>query len=1135
MDVGADQYILYATAPGFRAARLRLSRVDADSVFYAVVVLAPNIDTVATVVVVSSRPRPIATFDRDDGDVESALSKYADGVRGALPPRLSTDIMALAALVPGLSTTSGGVSAAGVAETANAVTLNGLSLLPIALPRAVSTTTRFRVTPWDPTIGGFAGVSIAQTLRRGSNIASRNWQTWTQPVALLSTSRPASFQEPVPRALETSYGGSGAYVYDRLFYSYGVQLSRVSQLSLALPRASWSDLASRGLDADSLLAAAQAVLRLGVPSALVLASTAQETIHLTFVQRLDLFAADVSPERGASAPWTLTTLASFDDRSVRNGDALRLLMPSQDGQSLTASVQLARTGLTGRHRTWARTTSTAFSVYATRSAASGRIPAGVFFLTGHTDTANDAFTSLRFGGSDGGSSVRRVTWEVVDQRDFYLRGNDHHAIKLYAQSLVDMSKLREGAQRLGTFSYATVDALRANRPTGFSRILSREPAGIAQWLGAAAVGLNFRLGAFAVTGGLRVDASAPLALAAGPSPPMRNLPFPRVAASPRLGLQWRLPGRDPYGSVSPLGSLVRGGSQFRAGVGRFRAALSSTQLLDGLASAGEELNCVGNVASPDWAALAGGTDTAPVRCASSSSFAMQRVTTSRFARAFQPSDSWRANVGWSGTVGGTWLSVDGLASRSEHIASVYDVNFTGFPRFLMPGEGMRPVFVPADSIDVATGAAAWWVSNGASATGRSLEQRSDLRSWTTQLSIYAIPPLPLLTGLLSLGYARTHAVGQFRGFDGVTQGDPRNPSRAPVSWTPEHQLRLQWARMLARRLGVSFTLASSSGRKFSPRVDGDVNGDGLPNDLAFLSPDSTADPSAITRSQVVTTFANSARIRQCLLSQVGRVTAPFSCRGSWSTTANAALFPFAPLPGTKGRARLSIHAENVLAGLDALLFGTHHSHGWGGTVPPDDILLRVRGFNPITQRYRYDINPHFGRPVSVAGTASLPWRFTVDVSVELGRSEDAQLLDLNLREKPALVGTRASAEVIKRRYMAEYVDIYAYLLTDEEADSLALSIDQMRRVRERGVWLRARADSVVAELATFLVQLAPTFTADQALPRISATTLTLWAMIYAEREFLQSVLIPQQIRLLPQALQQMISDHAYRGRFYFAQ
>jgi hypothetical protein len=63
--------------------------------------------------------------------------------------------------------------------------------------------------------------------------------------------------------------------------------------------------------------------------------------------------------------------------------------------------------------------------------------------------------------------------------------------------------------------------------------------------------------------------------------------------------------------------------------------------------------------------------------------------------------------------------------------------------------------------------------------------------------------------------------------------------------------------------------------------------------------------------------------------------------------------------GLKGKTTFSLIAANVLAGADELLHGSN-LRGWGQYNRADPTLLYVRGFDPATRTFRYDVNGQFG-------------------------------------------------------------------------------------------------------------------------------------------------------------------------------
>ena len=97
---------------------------------------------------------------------------------------------------------------------------------------------------------------------------------------------------------------------------------------------------------------------------------------------------------------------------------------------------------------------------------------------------------------------------------------------------------------------------------------------------------------------------------------------------------------------------------------------------------------------------------------------------------------------------------------------------------------------------------------------------------------------------------------------------------------------------------------------------------------------------------------------------------------------------------------------------------------------------------PTARRYTYQVNSRFGSTSPATTTFRTPFRITLDISMQLGHNADEQSVVLNMRIKPPLVGTRATADTIKNRYMGStssngFSDIYKLML--RFADSLALT------------------------------------------------------------------------------------------------
>jgi hypothetical protein len=183
------------------------------------------------------------------------------------------------------------------------------------------------------------------------------------------------------------------------------------------------------------------------------------------------------------------------------------------------------------------------------------------------------------------------------------------------------------------------------------------------------------------------------------------------------------------------------------------------------------------------------------------------------------------------------------------------------------------------------------------------------------------------------------------------------------------------------------------------------------------------------------------------------------------------------------------------------------------------------------------VNSRFGATSTATNTFRSPFRITLDFRMDLGHNRDEQAVILNMRIKPPLVGTRASADTIKNRYMGgmssnAFSDIYRVML--RYADSLALSRQQTEQLQGRQKMLIARADSLFGAMATYLAALPKDFSAKDAAKRVTDAQTDIWTIIYAEAPFLKEVLTPGQIRLLPGGIRDMIMIPGYKGRFFYS-
>jgi hypothetical protein len=1142
---GTGEYILYIGAAGRKAFRLRLTRTGKDSTFVVDAKLASLITTVATVRVAARKPHPSASLNGDGTTGTSGNDKTVDGVVGALPPDLATNIDAMATLIPGLAVGSGGISAFGMSSDANNTTLNGMNFSGGDLPRDLRTTTRFQTSPWDPTIGGAAGANINQSIAGGGNIASRTAHVTFDDPSLQFSDPIASHIGQEYSNISLSEGGAGAYALDQLFYSYGLQLSRRTASVASLNALDAAALSLSGVSRDSASKLLQTLGALGVP---VSAGAAPRltTTTLSFAERIDHRLPTI-PQGSTPLPsWSLTALGSYKraDPTSLSPSAISTLA----GTNTNASGMLLGSYIRyfGKDGGYLNELSSAVSYSDNRGTPYLSLPGGNVLISSMLADGTTGLGSLSFGGNSAlASDSKAWTWELKNQTDHYASDSISRPMKLFLLSRFDGFSMTPSANRLGSFGFPSLGALASNTPSTFSRTLNSPETSGTVWNGAAALGGSFTKGKLSLTGGLRAEGNIYLDTPAE-NPQVESLFGMRTdhapntfAILPRVGFVYRIPGQQGGASYfSPLSRLNFGPSQIRGGFGAFRqtaraSLLSGAMANDGLPGGARRILCTGAATpTPDWSAFAADTASIPSTCVNTSTLADTAPAVTLFDRKWNVPESWRATLGYSKTLLDVYLSVDANYSLNLNQPGTYDLNFAGTPRFMLANEASRPVYVSASNIDPSSGAVSSVQSRTSPEFGRVADQVSDLRGEARPIIVYAVPT-SLRFGTLTFAYTYTDARAQLRGFDASTAGDPRLTTWAPGQFTPHHLFQIGLGHGW-KNWGVTTQLILQSGLPFTPLVSGDVNGDGSSNDRAFVYNPATATDPALASDLRTLMASGPPAARDCLAKQVGQIAALNSCTGPWSASMNAYMYYSPASPFTGSRAHASLSFQNVLGGVDELLHGSAHLQGWGMSAFPDQTLLRVRGFDPTSNSFLYSVNPRFGSTSIATTSTRVPFRITLDISLDVGPSFQQQELEQNLRMRPALVGTHAPMDSVKARYMQRnFSDFFGYLLTTRMRDSLALTIEQMRQMEDERQALRHRADSIYTILATHLVNLPENYDRKATIKQITETADSVWKQIDDEGKFLQKTLTPGQIRLLPGPLLGIITAPNIRNRFFF--
>jgi hypothetical protein len=582
------------------------------------------------------------------------------------------------------------------------------------------------------------------------------------------------------------------------------------------------------------------------------------------------------------------------------------------------------------------------------------------------------------------------------------------------------------------------------------------------------------------------------------------------------------------GFGTPWGSI-------RGGIGLFRNDVPATLiapalLATGLPDAVRRLTCVGSaVPVPDWAAYANDGTTIPTSClggGTPSPFVSQQPNVFLIDESFAAQRSWRSNLALNSVLipGKARFTVEGIYSINLRQPSAADLNFSAVPLLSLASEGGRPVYVAPSSIVRETGALTIRDSRVDSLFGNVTSLRTDLRSRSEQL-LLTVSPEPggrfLTFTQWQLAYVYQRVQAQSRGFGGTTAGNPLDVTWARGSQDLRHQITATFTTHLGSLLSLATTARFSSGLPFTPLVSSDINGDGFANDRAFVYDPASAD-SAVRSGMTSLQAGASSGVRRCLQRQMNSIAGQNSCEGPWTSSMNAVLALNPELFRWDNRAQVSLSFTNVPAGLDALLH-RNGLHGWGQPAAPDPTLLIVRGFDPATGRYAYEVNQRFGDTRSSRSVIRSPFVATFEVRLLLGQPATHQLVDQMLSTGRSRPGTRMPAAQLRARLMSSFFNPVGALLRAK--DSLtSVTYAQVQQLTALNADVTARMDVVVGPTVEYLVALPERYDRVEAERRVLATTQALFDIGVDGMREARKIFSPEQFAEFPPALRSSFDE-----------
>jgi len=1038
------------------------------------------------------------------------------------------DLAAMAASLPGVTLIPGadgdpsGYSVLGLTADQNNTTLNGLDFGGSNLPRDAMVSSSLVTAPYDVSRGGFSGGQMNVRSRSGTNYKVHSGSFYFDNPSLQWT-------DPAARDLGQEYsnlslggGLAGPISYDQAFYNFSYQLGRNARDYQTLLNTSAAGLQAAGVAADSVSQLLSVLGQQQIPA------TVGGIPNSRLVDNGSVFGSvDFAPPSSTSGQaFNIAFNGSWNHQDPLFGGVTDLPGRSGDRTSWNGNVQLRHTNF---YSIFLSETSLGISNSHNVSSPYLDLPAGSVRVNSDFDDGTSGVRSLGFGGSPtAGTSQSTFNVNFNNSLSWFSLDN-RHRLKLTTELRRNAYSQDQTNNRLGTFTYNSLADLANNTPASYTRQLSPRVREGSAVVGAISLGDSYRRSQdLQIQYGLRIDGNV-----FGARPDLnpeieqlfgvRNNYVPnRLYVSPRIGFSWTV---GTAAQVAAFEGAVRGPrAVVRGGIGFFQNAPGAQLIgsaLDntGLPTGVQQLNCVGAATPiPDWDLYLTNPSALPTQCADGTAgtpFANSAPNVTLYDPSYQSQRSLRTNLSWSGAILGNRFNttVEGTYSRNMHQPSSIDLNFSPDVRFHLPDEDGRPIFVQPGSIVPATGAIASGAARISSAYSRVTRQLSDLVSESRQLSV-RLSPLAFNTRLSwSLSYVVSDVQDQFRGFSS-TVGNPLDVEWGRAAFNSRHQISYNVGYNFFDVLRVNWFGSFRSGVPYTPTIVGDVNGDGYSNDRAFIfDPAHTADADlAAQMQQLLDHSAGGAR--DCLVRQLGQLAGRSSCIGPWTQSATLSI-NFNPVKvRMPQRASISLQISNPLGAADLLFNGSDDLRGWGQVRQPEQQLLYVRGFDPSTNRYKYEVNQRFGSTLPALTATRTPVRITAMVRMDLAPSREWQQLSLQLDRGRTLRGNKAQEAMIKAMYGSGGVpNPMATIL--RQADTLKLSGPQADSIATMNRRYLIRLDSIWAPVAKEFAELPDSYDRKAVQDRYVTARRASVDMLIALSPVIKDLLTEDQLRKIP--------------------
>ena len=985
---GGGRYVLRVTMLGMADLVRTVIREDQEELLLTDVTLAPQAIELAGITVRAPPPPP------GQGNTGEQTTDLPQSLLNRLPlPDLDPTTLAL--LAAGVTATqldslSGrmGFSVAGMSELLNQITLDGTIVGEggLQVPEEGVRRTQVTTSTFDVSRGGFAGGQVSMTSARGNNRTAGSLSYRFDDDALQSQAT------ALTNAFTThNIGGSigGPIVRNRLFYnvSFGLQRTVNHRFALAADDAAAAQRA--GVSVDSITRFLDILGgQYGVPTVGQTGPYDMFRENLNLQSRVDW---NIAQSRTTSQTLSLRVNTSMNGEDSTRISAVDL---AQHGGELDRNNRLGSLQLTSRFGgSWTNSLRASYSESWNEQLPYLEMPEGRVRITSDFDNGTRETSSLVFGGNRSmPTEGYNRNLQLQNDLSFMLPiGSQIHRLKVGGSLEKQRQVSRSTDNLFGAFTFSSLDDFAANRPERYERSLAPRDERTGTLRGALYLGDTWRISQpFEVTLGLRYTVSQ-LDQRPAYNPVIEQLFGRRTDIDPRssfleprIGFSYRL---NQQGQ--PTKSLSGGIGYFagNAPTNIFSAATRQT----GLPDAEQRLVCIGAaVPVPDWELYAIDPFAVPESCADGGpgvpdAFSQRAPTVTLIDPDQSLPASLRVDLGYRTRVPfGIDANIRYQYARGFGLWGYRDVNLDEAGTFTIANDG-RPFFGDVSAIVPGSGAVSMTTSRLHEEFGNVYDVLSGRESSTHQLTArlngYLFSKL-MVNANYTLGFSRDQASGSFG--QATTAGNPNEVEWGTSGNDRRHNINLTFAYPITPEVELSLMSRLTSGSPFTPMIDRDINGDGVRNDRAFVFDPATAGDPAIASAMDRLLESVPGRVADCLESQMGEIAGRNSCRNAWAQSLDFRVGVRPNLPRLSRRLTISIDGRNALTGLDQLVHGKDGMRGWGEGARAQSTLLQVRGFDPVTRSFRYEVNEGFGQTNRGPNSVRNPFYLTISARLAIG-------------------------------------------------------------------------------------------------------------------------------------------------------